>query len=228
MEKYPFGLWHPQNYEPLAIYEPVPYSLPPHSVARHPHDSHPDLLHLSPFPPAMFLFSSSFYSPLNGTKQASDIKPVKPRGLNVRSGSSSEKEVNNICARNGTWQAHPIVPLPPPPLPRICENGGGRDWRGWNRQKRRQEAAFTYFGANSWYLITSLPRWWDQCTCLFHFLIMSFSGGHSLTWGAKDIGRRGCHYQQKSLVCTCACASTIAAWKWSYFHDFTVFCLPHN
>lgn len=50
------------------------------------------------------------------------------------------------------------------PLPLISVVGGGFG-RGEAGMSAGREAAFKYVCAKSWYLITSLPRWWDRFSC---------------------------------------------------------------
>lgn len=69
------------------------------------------------------------------------------------------EEVNNIFENSHQQQdlAQPSVVIS------VVE---GRGWVGVKRAPARgRKAAFPYLCAKCWYLITSLPRWWDQFAC---------------------------------------------------------------
>lgn len=141
IEKYPFGLWHLQNYEALLFMSQSPF------FTR---------VTLPCIQTISFPFSSFMLLWLN----ISHCSQGPQCGVPVI-WICLREEVNNIFENCYQQQELALPSL----LISVEEGpglGGVRQAPAWGR-----EAALTHFCAKSWYLITSLPRWWDQFACCF-------------------------------------------------------------
>lgn len=128
----------------LAIYEPVPILYPCHTA-----------MHPNHFLSLLLLYAvMAKHQPLSHCSQGPQCG-VPVIWICLR------EEVNNIFENSYQQQELALPSL----LISVEEGpglGGVRQAPAWGR-----EAALTHFCAKSWYLITSLPRWWDQFACCF-------------------------------------------------------------
>lgn len=140
----------------LAIYEPVPILYPRPAL---------------PCVQTTSVFSSLFFAPLSlllpyAVMAKHQHQPLSQCSQGPQSGVPLiwiclREEVNNIFENSYQQQE-----LARPSLLISVEEGQGLG--GVKRAPARgREAALTHFCAKSWYLITSLPRWWDQFACCF-------------------------------------------------------------
>lgn len=128
IEKYPFGLWHLQNYEPALFMSP--------SLFFTPHPALPPV-QITSWRIASVLQNHSFFllpSGVRGQTAALAVWPVRPRALKVGclwSGSALEDVVYNIF-----WEQS--LPAGPGTASSTDQRRGGGVWARWSRHERRQ------------------------------------------------------------------------------------------